>query len=83
MLNIMPHTFKLLRTFQVYAVQFLVDMLLLPIEKLDLLIYPVSDGIVHSFYVLLFAAVDFDMYVIRFDLLHFTRFVEPYCGVGT
>jgi hypothetical protein len=61
-----------------YVVQLLVDVLLLAVEEFDLLVDPVSDGLVCSFIVLLFVATDLDVYVAWFDLFYSAHFVEPY-----
>jgi hypothetical protein len=66
-----------------YVVQLLVDVLLLALEEFDLLVDPVSDGLVCSFFVLLFVATDLDVYVTRFDLFYSAHFVKPYGCIGS
>ena len=67
-----------------YAVQCLVDVLLLLVEKLEFLINSVSDCLVCGFAVVpLSSTVDPDVDVSWFDLPHFTHFIVPYCSICT
>jgi hypothetical protein len=52
----------------------LVDVLLLAVEEFDLVVDPVSDGLVCSFFVLLFVDADLDVYLARFDLFYSAQF---------
>jgi hypothetical protein len=67
----------------VNVVQLLFDVLLVAVEEFDLLVHPVFDGLVCSFFVLLFVATDFDVYVARVDFFYSAHFVKPYGCIGS